>query len=73
MNTRELFGKEVLDSAAIRIGKVADIDFDIQKGIINHLVVRAGLIKKYVIILDEIDKLGDRIVLKIGQAELQKK
>jgi sporulation protein YlmC with PRC-barrel domain len=73
MNTRELFGKEVLDSAAIRIGKVADLDFDIQKGVINHLVVKAGLTKKYVITLAEIDKLGDRIVLKIGQAELQKK
>jgi sporulation protein YlmC with PRC-barrel domain len=28
MKTSELFGKEVLDANAYRIGKVSDIDFD---------------------------------------------
>jgi len=73
MNTKELFGKEVLDVDANRIGKVSDMDFDIRQGVINHIVVKAGLTKKYAITLDRIDKIGDKIILKIGENELQKK
>jgi sporulation protein YlmC with PRC-barrel domain len=53
MNTKELFGKEVLDVNAHRIGKVNDLDFDMQRGVINHIVVKAGLVKKYDITLDK--------------------
>ena len=56
MNTQELFGKEVLDINANKIGKVSDMDFDMQQGVINHIVVKAGLTKKYDINLDKIDK-----------------
>jgi sporulation protein YlmC with PRC-barrel domain len=73
MNTKELFGREVLDVNANKIGKVADMDFDMQQGIINHIVVKAGLTKKYAIALDEIDKIGDKIILKIAEDELGKK
>ena len=38
MKAKELFGKEVFDADANRIGKVVDLDFDIQQG-----VIRAGL------------------------------
>ena len=73
MNTRELFGKEVLDVNANKIGKVVDLDFDMQKGMIDHIIVKAGLTKRYAVSLDKIDKIGDRIVLKTGEEELQKK
>jgi len=73
MNTKELFGKEVLGVNANRIGKVADMDFDMQQGIINHIVVKAGLTKKYAVSLDEIDKIGDKVILKIAEDELGKK
>lgn len=73
MNTKELFGKEVLDVNANRVGKVADIDFDMRQGIINHIVVKTGLTKKYDISLDKIDKIGDKIVLSIEGYELGKK
>lgn len=66
MNTKELFGKEVLDVNANRVGKVADIDFDMRQGVINHIVVKAGLTKKYDVSLD-------KIVLSIGGYELGKK
>ena len=62
MKTKELFGKEVLDADANRIGKVVDLDFDIQQGIIEHLVVKTGLTKKYDISLDKADKSGDSII-----------
>ena len=60
MNTKELLGKEVLDVSAKRIGKISDMDFDMEQGVINHIVVKAGLTKKYAITLDKIDKIGDR-------------
>ena len=73
MNTNELFGKEVLDSSANKIGKVVDLDFDMQTGMIDHVVLKAGLTKKYAISLEKIEKIGDRMILKIGEGELQKK
>ncbi|MEA3442018.1 MAG: PRC-barrel domain-containing protein [Chloroflexota bacterium] len=73
MNTKELLGKEILDVNAKRIGKVSDIDFDMQQGVITHIVAKAGLTKKYGITLDKIDKIGDKIILKIGENELRKK
>lgn len=73
MNTKELFGKEVLDVSANKIGKVSDMDFDMEQGVINHIVVKAGLTKKYAITLDKIDKIGDKVILKIGEDELGKK
>ena len=71
MYTNELFGKEVLDIDANRIGKVVDIDVDLLEGIVNHLVIKAGLMKKFVIGLDKIDKIGDRIILKVRTDELK--
>jgi len=73
MYTHELFGKEVLDVNANGIGKVNDIDVDLLQGVVNHMIVKAGLTKKYVVSLDMIEKIGDRIVLKIGEGEIHKK
>ncbi|MFC2069291.1 PRC-barrel domain-containing protein [Chloroflexota bacterium] len=72
MNTKELFGKEVLDMNAIKVGKVSDIDFDLKQGIIRHIIVKAGLVKKHVVSLDKIDKLGDKLILGITEGELGK-
>jgi len=44
-----------------------------EQGVINHIVVKAGLTKKYAITLDKIDKIGDKVILKIGEDELGKK
>ena len=67
MDTRELFGKEVLDVNAKNIGKVTDMDFDIHQGVINSIVVKAGIIKKHHVSLDKIATIGDKIILKIGE------
>ena len=71
MNTHELFGKEVLDADANRVGKVADIDVDLLKGAVSHLVIKSGLIKKYIISLDKIEKIGDKIILRIKADRLK--
>ena len=73
MNTKELLGMRVLDVNANEIGKVTDMDFNIQKGLINSIVVKAGLTKKYHISLDKIGKIGDDIMLKISKDELGRK
>lgn len=73
MNTRELFGKEVLDASANKVGKVADIDFNIREGTINAIVTKTGLTRKYVISLDKIEKVGDKVILTVREDELEKK
>ena len=73
MNTKELFGKEVLDANADRVGKVSDMNFDLEQGIIKAIVVKAGLIKKREIPLDKIDKMGDKVILNVAISELGKK
>jgi len=70
MYTNELFGKEVLDVEANSIGKVADLDFNILEGTIVSLIVKTGLVKKIVVGLDKIDKVGDRIILKVKASDL---
>ncbi len=70
MKTHELFGKEVLDSNANRIGKVYDIDFDLQTGKVNLILVRGGIIEKYEIGLDKVDRIGDKVILNTEQAKL---
>ena len=70
MNTKELMNMEVMDVNANKIGKVKDAVFDVQRGVINYIVVKTGLTKKYYINLDKIDKIGDKIILKIGKGEL---
>ena len=73
MNTKELFGKEVLDANADTVGKVSDVNFDLKQGIIESIVIKAGLTKKHEIRLDTIDKIGDKIILRVAMSELGKK
>jgi len=73
VNTKELFGKEVLDTNADRVGKVGDMNFDLKQGIIKSIVVKAGLTKKHEIPLDRIDKMGDKVILNVAVSELGRK
>jgi len=73
MNAKELIGREILDVNAKGIGKVDDIGMDMQLGIITHIVLKAGLVKKHDISLDKIDKIGDKVILKVSEEELGKK
>ncbi len=71
MKTSELFGKEVLDANANRVGKVTDVEFDLSLGVVNNLIVKAGFTKKFTIPLSSIDKIGDKIILRIRGEELK--
>ena len=71
MKTKEFFSKEVLDINANRIGKVNDIDVDMFKGVVNYMIVKTGMTKKYTVSLDKIDKIGDKVFLRVALADLK--
>ena len=71
MNTSELIGKEVLDKSGNNVGKVSDIEINYPEWKVDHLIVRIGLIKKVPIKVDNIDQIGDKIILKTAKAEVQ--
>ncbi len=73
MNTKQLFGKEVLDINAKLIGKVIDIEFDKQQGVIDHLIVKAGIVKHYEIRFEKIAAIGEKIILKVDEDQLKRK
>ena len=72
MHTSEILGKGVLDMNANSVGKVVDIDVSLPQWTINHIVVKIGLIKKLTIGIDKIDKIGDKVILKVTRDELEK-
>ena len=65
-----IMGKGVLDKNANKIGLVVDIDFNFPSWTINYLVVRMGVLKKINIGVEKIDKLGDKVLLKVTKDEL---
>jgi len=73
MNVKELLGREVLDANAAIIGRVSDIEFDIEQGFISNIVVKAGMIRKYDVKFDNIAKIGDKVVLRVSEEDLKRK
>jgi len=69
---KELLGKEVLDANAKVIGKVVDIHLDIDKATVLNIVLKTGLVKKSYVLPRDIEKIGDKIVLRITGDELRK-
>ena len=69
---KELLGKEVLDADAKVIGKVVDIHLDMDKATVLNIVLKTGLVKKSYVLPRDIEKIGDKIVLRITGDELGK-
>lgn len=69
---KELIGKEVLGTDVTIMGKVVDVDFNEDEGIIDSVIVTKGGIQKtlnikkseLVIPYDMIGKIGDKVILK---------
>jgi sporulation protein YlmC with PRC-barrel domain len=72
MRTGEIFGKQVLDKNGNNVGKVVDFDFNLQQWTIDQIIVKVGLMKKFPFGIDIIDKVGDKVILKITRDELKK-
>jgi len=71
MNIKNLLQKEVLDVNANKVGKVIDMDFDLQGGVLNHILVQTGIFKQCKINVNQIDKIGDRLVLGITKDDIE--
>jgi len=72
MKAKELFGKEVIDVDAKVVGKIADMEIDISKASIHSILVKAGFTKKLSILPGDIDKIGDKVILKIARDKIRK-
>ena len=72
MKARDLFGKEVVDVDAKVVGKVADVDLDIGKAKLVGILVKTGLTKKMSISPTAIDRIGDKVLLKITKDNVHK-
>ena len=46
MNVKKLFSKDVIDTEGNKVGKITDMDIDMERGVINYVVVSTGFLKK---------------------------
>jgi len=72
MKAKELIGKEVIDVNAKVVGKIADLDIDISRALICGILTRSGFKKELSIAPAEIDKIGDKVILKIAKDKVRK-
>jgi sporulation protein YlmC with PRC-barrel domain len=72
MKSKEMIGKEVLDAGAKVIGRIKDLDIDLKKWTVSGIVVKTGYIRKTTILTGDIDKIGDKVVLKVSIDKIQK-
>lgn len=72
MKAKELFGKEVIDVNAKVVGKIVDMEIDISKGSICSVSVKSGFTKKVSIVPGDIEKIGDKVILKIAKDKVRK-
>ena len=74
---KEFIGKEVLSAEVEILGKVSDIDLDVDSNQIESLIVSGSGIQntlkisngELVIPFDTVDKIGDKVVLKSAFSE----
>ena len=72
MRSRELIGKEVIDAAARNVGKVKDVEIDPLKWHVTGIIVTTGFMRSRTVSPGDIDKVGDKIVLKVAADKMQK-
>ena len=72
MKSSELIGKEVIDAGAKIVGPVKGLDIDKKKWTVNGIIVKTGFIKKLLIHTGDIDRVGDKVILKVTADKIQK-
>jgi sporulation protein YlmC with PRC-barrel domain len=71
MKCRDLMGKEVIDAEAKMIGYVKDLNIDLKKWTVTGIIVKK-FIKKTSVLVADIDKVGDKVILKVPVDKIQK-
>jgi len=72
MRAKDLFGKQVIDADAKVLGKAVDVDLDIEEATITGILVKTGWTKKVSIAPKNIDRIGDKILLKVARDKKKK-
>ncbi len=72
MRSRELIGKEVIDAGARNVGKVKDVEIDPLRWNVTGIIVTTGFMRSRTVSPGDIDKVGDKIVLKVAADKMQK-
>jgi sporulation protein YlmC with PRC-barrel domain len=74
MKVTELLGKKVLDKNAMGVGKVSDMDIDAVEGTVATITISSSDFSigrdDFEITNQDIDQVGDYVLLKIEKAEL---
>lgn len=74
MKVTELLGKKVLDKNAMGVGKVSDMDIDAVEGVVATITISSSDFSigrdDFEITNQDIDQVGDYVLLKIEKAEL---
>jgi sporulation protein YlmC with PRC-barrel domain len=65
MKSREIVGKEVIDSGARIVGRVKDVEVDTVKWNVTGIIVSTGFMKTRTLLPGDVDKVGDKVVLKV--------
>jgi sporulation protein YlmC with PRC-barrel domain len=72
MKAKELLGKEVIDVNAKVVGKVVDMNLNISKATILGILVKTGLTKRVSILPGDIDRIGDKVLLRVSKDKIRK-
>ena len=72
MKSHDIIGKEVIDAEAKTRGSVQDIEIDLSKWTVTGIIVKTGFMRKITIPAGNIDKVGDKVVLKVAMDKIQK-
>lgn len=74
MKVTELLGKKVLDKDAMGVGKISDMDIDAVEGTVSSITISSSDFSinrdDYGITNQDIDQVGDYVLLKIDKTEL---
>lgn len=72
MKIKDFLGKKVFDSEAKTIGKVTDVEFDVETFTMMSIEVGQGIVKKVMIDMGKISKVGDSVFLSVPQGQIGK-
>lgn len=72
MRSREIVGKEVIDAGARIIGRVKDIEIDLVKWNVTGIIITTGFMRARTVLTGDIDKVGDKVVLKVVSDKIHK-
>jgi sporulation protein YlmC with PRC-barrel domain len=72
MKSRELIGKEVIDAGARIVGRVKDVEIDLAKWNVTGIIVTTGFMHTRTLLTGDIDKVGDKVVLKVVSDKIHK-